>query len=103
MYNKEKQWKISFENINIFGYLGEGGTFNNQTGSILVHIYSLFNNNVHVKYRSNLIRFFFEFNCFGDMLGPYIKSRGTTTRGTEMSANAHLITVETYVQKGETI
>ena len=35
------------------------------------------------------------------MLGPYIKSRGT--RGTEMSVNADLITVETYVQQGETI
>ena len=34
------------------------------------------------------------------MLGRYIKSRGT--RGTEMSANAALITMETYVQ-GETI
>ena len=33
------------------------------------------------------------------MLGPYIKSRGT--RGTEMSANADLITVETYVQQGK--
>ena len=36
------------ENINIFGYLrdrgeggGGGGGFNNQTGSILVHIYPL--------------------------------------------------------------
>ena len=35
------------------------------------------------------------------MLGPYIKSRGI--RGTKMSANADLITVETYVQQGETI
>ena len=35
------------------------------------------------------------------MLGPYIKSRGT--RGTKMSANVDLITVETYVQQGETI
>ena len=35
------------------------------------------------------------------MLGLYIKSRGT--RGTKMSANADLITVETYVQQGETI
>ena len=35
------------------------------------------------------------------MLGPYIKSRGS--RGTEMSANADLITVETYVQQRETI
>ena len=35
------------------------------------------------------------------MLGPYIKSRGT--RGTEMLANANLITVETYVQEGKTI
>ena len=35
------------------------------------------------------------------MLGPYIKSRGT--RGTKMSANTDLITVETYVQQGETI
>ena len=37
----------------------------------------------------------------GVMLGPYIKSRGT--RGNTMSANADLITVETYVQQGETI
>ena len=35
------------------------------------------------------------------MLGPYIKYRGT--RGTKMSANADLITVETYVQQGEII
>ena len=35
------------------------------------------------------------------MLGSYIKSRGT--RGTEMSANAALIKMETYVQQGETI
>ena len=32
------------------------------------------------------------------MLGPYIKSRGI--RATEMSANAALITMETYVQQG---
>ena len=37
----------------------------------------------------------------GVMLGPYIKSRGI--RGTEMSVNAALITMETYVQQGETI
>ena len=48
--------------IYIFGYLGRGagggggeGDFNNQTGLILVHIYPLFNNNLHVKYRSKLI------------------------------------------------
>ena len=35
-----------------------GGGFNNQTGPILVHIYPPFNNNLHVKYRSNLIRTF---------------------------------------------
>ena len=35
------------------------------------------------------------------MLGPYIKSRGI--RGTEMSANAALITIQTYVQQEETI
>ena len=34
------------------------------------------------------------------MLDPYIKSRGT--RATEMSSNAALITMETYVQQGET-
>ena len=92
---------------------GGGGGFNNQTGPILVHIYPPFNNSLHVKYRSNLIRTFwvkiknmkkiklFFFFFFGVMLGPYIKSRGT--RGTKMSANADLITVETYVQQGETI
>ena len=37
---------------------GGGGDFNNQTGPILVHIYPPFNNNLHVKYRSNLIRTF---------------------------------------------
>ena len=50
-----------FENFNIFGYLrpgGGGGGFNNQTGPILVHIYPLFNNNLHVKYRNNLVRTF---------------------------------------------
>ena len=87
------------ENINIFDYLGApggGGDFNNQTGPILVHIYPLFNNNLHVKYRSNLIRTFI---LFGVMLGPYIKSRGT--RCTEMSVDADLITVETYLQQGK--
>ena len=34
---------------------GGGGGFNNQTGPILVHIYPLFNNNLYVKYSSNLI------------------------------------------------
>ena len=37
---------------------GGGGVFNIQTGPILVHIYPPFNNNLHVKYRSNLIRAF---------------------------------------------
>ena len=36
---------------------GNGGS-NNQTGPILVHIYPPFNNNLHVKYRSNLIKTF---------------------------------------------
>ena len=49
-----------FENINIFSYVGPGGggDVNNQTGPILVHIYPLFNNNIHVKYRNNLVRIF---------------------------------------------
>ena len=33
------------------------------------------------------------------MVGPYIKSRGTV--GTNMSANADLITLEAYVQQGK--
>ena len=37
---------------------------------------------------------------FGGSCGPYIKSMGTG--GTKMSANAGLITMETYVQ-GKTI
>ena len=37
---------------------GGGGGFNNQTGLILVHIYPLFDNDLHVKYRSNLNRTF---------------------------------------------
>ena len=70
---------------------------------------TIFNNNLHVKYRSNMIRTFGEINFIffgvmffsGSFLNPYIKSRGS--RGTEMSENADLITVETYVQQGETI
>ena len=46
------------ENINILAIWGQGEGFNNQTWPILVHIYSLFNNNLYVKYRSNLIRTF---------------------------------------------
>ena len=42
------------------------------------------------KNKKNKLFFIF----FGVMLGPYIKS----IRGTEMSANAALITMETYVQ-----
>ena len=37
---------------------GGGGLQYIQTGPILVHIYPPFNNNLHVKYRSNLIRTF---------------------------------------------
>ena len=86
---------------------GGGGLFNIQTGPILVHIYPPFNNNLHVKYRSNLIRTFWvkiknmKKIISGSCFCPYIKSRGT--RGTKMSANADLITVETYLQQGETI
>ena len=36
---------------------------------------------------------------FGVMLGTYIKSKGT--RGTKMSENAALITMETYYNKGK--
>ena len=62
------------ENINIFGYLlfggggGGGSGFNNQTGSILVHLYPLMYINIHV----NMEAIHFELKC-----GPYIKSRGT--------------------------
>ena len=54
------------------------------------------------RYRKKTLKNKLFFIFFGVMLGPYIKSRGT--RGTEMSANADLITMETsmYVQ-GETI
>ena len=52
-----KQWIIVFyiyvktlTSLAIWGPEGGGGGFNNQTGPI--------NNNVHVKYRSNLIRTF---------------------------------------------
>ena len=50
-------WK-TLTSLAIWGPGGGGGGFNNQTGPILVHIYPLFNNNLHVKYRSNLIRTF---------------------------------------------
>ena len=37
---------------------GGGGGFNNHTGPILVQVYPPFNNKLHLKYRSNLIRTF---------------------------------------------
>ena len=61
------------ENINIFGYLGEGG------GSILVHIYPLIYINLHVKYGSNLIRTLWVkilFHFFGVLGGPLHKTHG---------------------------
>ena len=65
----------------IFGGLGG---FNNQTGPILVHIYTLFYINLHVKYRSNRIKnllsflnkkntFFF---LFRGHVGPLHKIQG---------------------------
>ena len=64
------------ENINIFGYLGAwgwgGGGFNNQTGPILVHIYPLFNNNLHVKYRKHYDKILF----FLAHVGPVHKIQG---------------------------
>ena len=58
----DNKFYIYVKTINIFGYMGAqgggGGGFNNQTGPILVHICPLFNNNLHVKFRSNLIRTF---------------------------------------------
>ena len=53
-----KQWIISFSYVKtltslaIWGPGGGGRGFSNKTGPILVHIYPLFNNNLHVKYRS---------------------------------------------------
>ena len=95
MHNKEKQWIISltymWKQIYICGYMGArgggGGWFNNQTGPILVHIYPLFNNNLHDKYRSNLIRTFWvtikiwkffknKFNFFRGHVGPLHKIQG---------------------------
>ena len=57
---RNKQWIISFSYVKTLTSLAisSGGRFNNQTGPILVHIYPLFNNNLHVKYKSNLIRTF---------------------------------------------
>ena len=59
MYNKEKQWIINFTYVKtltslaIWGPGGGGGASIIRLG--LVHIYPLFNNNLHIKYRSNLI------------------------------------------------
>ena len=62
------------------GARGGGGGLNNQTGPILVHIYPLFNNNLHVKYRSNLIRIFWvkikKIRFFWGHVGPLHKIQG---------------------------
>ena len=93
---------------------GGRGSFNNQTGpswftSILSFILIYMSNIEAISwYDKNLlifkikkIKIYIYFFFFVVMFGPYIKSRGT--RGTEMSSNAALITMETYVQQGETI
>ena len=101
MYNKEKQWIISFtymwkhEHLWLNGGPGGGGGFNIFRLGLSWFTYTL---HLLIIYMSNIEAIWF---FFGVMLGPYIKSRGT--RGTKMSANADLITVETYVQQGETI
>ena len=89
-YHKEKQWIISFPYVKtltslaIWGAGGGGGggdCFNNQTGP------SWFTSN----------SFF-----VGDMLGPYIKTRGTgAPKCQQMQTSSHA--VETYVQQGKTI
>ena len=81
MYNKENKLFICV-NINIFRYLGAGGggggasSFTSTLSSII---------NVHVKYRSNLIRTFFRgkmknmkilFNFFRGHVGPLHKLQG---------------------------
>ena len=69
------------ENINIFGYLetwggGGGRGFNNQTGPILVHIYPLFYINLHVKYRSNMMKTFWVLRYKKNHVGPLHKLQG---------------------------
>ena len=55
----DNKFYIYVKTLKSLGPGGGGGEgFNNQTGPILVHIYPPFNNNLHVKYRSNLIRTF---------------------------------------------
>ena len=58
----DKKFYICEQNKHVWPYQGRGGGggggFNNQTGPILVHIYPLFNNNLHIQFRSNLIRTF---------------------------------------------
>ena len=70
---------------------GGGGGFNNQTGPILVHIYPLFYINLHVKYKSNMIKK----NC--GHVGSLHKIKGY--QGHQNVS----ITMETYVQQRETI
>ena len=54
----DNKFYIYVKTLTSLAIWGGGGCLNNQTGPILVHIYPPFNNNLHVKYRSNLIRTF---------------------------------------------
>ena len=58
MDNKSYIYLKTLTSLPKWGPGGGGGLHNNQTGPILVHIYHPFNNNLHVKYRNNLIRTF---------------------------------------------
>ena len=90
------RWKFVINLFLIFGLTslaiwrpgggGGEGYFNNQTGPILVHIYPLFYINLHVKYRSNMIKNLLSFKIknikknisyfFRDHVGPLHKIQG---------------------------
>ena len=59
----------------------------------------------HVTYGNNLMNISYNFVSIWGGGGGVLKTSspfsGSHTRGTEMSANADLITVETYVQQGK--
>ena len=59
MANKFYLYVITFTSLAKWGPGGGGGGLQySQTGPILVHIYPGCNNDLHVTYRSNLIRTF---------------------------------------------
>ena len=80
------------------GRVGGGGGFSNQTRPILVHIYPLFNNNVHVKYSCHRVCVF---NLNIQITNLYIQNSNLYIQNTNLyiqNTNLYIQNSNLYIQ-----